>query len=51
MISVRDDKNQSSWMEFNLYMQNQLLRDSDDEHDPWVEIRVPFYKDDGQVGV
>ncbi len=36
-------KNQASWMEMNLYMQNQLLRDADVMgmiHS--VEIRVPF---------
>ena len=36
-------KNQASWMEYNLYMQNQLLRDTDImsmQHG--VEIRVPF---------
>ncbi len=35
--------NQASWMEYNLYMQNQLLRDADVmsmQHG--VEIRVPF---------
>lgn len=40
---VLSPKNQASWMEFNLYMQNQLLRDSDVMsmiHS--VEIRVPF---------
>lgn len=36
-------KNQASWMEFNLYMQNQLLRDSDVmSMIHGVEIRVPF---------
>lgn len=35
--------NQASWMEFNLYMQNQLLRDSDVMGMAnSVEIRVPF---------
>ncbi len=46
-ISNIDNKNQASWMEFNLYMQNQLLRDSDVMsmiHS--VEIRVPFLDDD-----
>ncbi|MBS1743314.1 MAG: asparagine synthase (glutamine-hydrolyzing) [Bacteroidetes bacterium] len=40
-------KNQASWMEFNVYMQNQLLRDSDVMsmiHS--VEIRVPFLDED-----
>ena len=39
--------NQASWMEFNLYMQNQLLRDSDVmgmAHG--VEIRLPFLDDE-----
>ncbi len=39
-------KNQASWMEFNMYMQNQLLRDADVmgmAHG--VEIRVPFLDD------
>jgi asparagine synthase (glutamine-hydrolysing) len=36
-------KNQASWMEFNLYMQNQLLRDSDVmSMAHGVEIRLPF---------
>ena len=36
-------KNQASWMEMNLYMQNQLLRDSDVmSMAHGVEIRVPF---------
>lgn len=46
-ISNIEGKNQASWMEFNLYMQNQLLRDSDVMsmiHS--VEIRVPFLYDD-----
>jgi asparagine synthase (glutamine-hydrolysing) len=41
-----DDKDMAGWMEFNLYMQNQLLRDSDVmsmKHG--VEIRVPFLDD------
>jgi len=39
-------KNQASWMEFNMYMQNQLLRDADVmgmAHG--VEIRIPFLDD------
>ena len=39
-------KNRASWMEFNMYMQNQLLRDADVmgmAHG--VEIRVPFLDD------
>lgn len=36
-------KNQASWIEMNLYMQNQLLRDSDVmSMAHGVEIRVPF---------
>ena len=35
--------NQASWMEYNMYMQNQLLRDSDVmSMAHGVEIRVPF---------
>ena len=46
-IDVLDSKNQASWMEFNLYMQNQLLRDSDVmSMIHGVEIRVPFLYDD-----
>jgi len=46
-ISHIDDKNQASWMEFNLYMQNQLLRDSDVmSMIHGVEIRVPFLYED-----
>lgn len=40
-------KNEASWMELNIYMQNQLLRDADVmgmAHG--VEIRVPFLDDD-----
>lgn len=41
-----NDKNKASWMEFNLYMQNQLLRDSDVmSMIHGVEIRVPFLDD------
>ncbi len=46
-IDVLGYGNQASWMEFNLYMQNQLLRDSDVmgmAHG--VEIRVPFLDDE-----
>ena len=40
-------KNQASWMEMNLYMQNQLLRDSDVmSMAQGVEIRVPFLDKD-----
>ena len=39
--------NQASWMEMNLYMQNQLLRDSDVmSMAHGVEIRVPFLDND-----
>jgi asparagine synthase (glutamine-hydrolysing) len=40
---VCDYKNQASWMEFNIYMQDQLLRDADVmsmKHG--LELRVPF---------
>ena len=41
-----DDKNMAGWMEFNMYMQNQLLRDSDVmSMNHGVEIRVPFLDD------
>jgi asparagine synthase (glutamine-hydrolysing) len=46
-ISGLSGKNQASWMEFNLYMQNQLLRDADVmgmAHG--VEIRIPFLDDE-----
>ena len=46
-ISDLTAKNQASWMEFNLYLQNQLLRDADVmgmAHG--IEIRVPFLDDD-----
>lgn len=46
-VSGLSYKNQASWMEFNLYMQNQLLRDADVmgmAHG--VEIRVPFLDDE-----
>ena len=44
---VLETSNQASWMEFNLYMQNQLLRDSDVmSMIHGVEIRVPFLDDD-----
>jgi asparagine synthase (glutamine-hydrolysing) len=46
-ISELENKNQASWMEFNLYMQNQLLRDSDVmSMIHGVEIRVPFLDDE-----
>ena len=41
-----DDKNTAGWMELNLYMQNQLLRDADVmSMNHGVEIRVPFLDD------
>lgn len=42
-----DAKNQASWMEMNLYMQNQLLRDADVmSMVHGVEIRVPLLDDE-----
>lgn len=42
-ISNLSIKNQASWIEMNMYMQNQLLRDSDVmSMAHGVEIRVPF---------
>ncbi len=42
-ISVLENKEEASWMEFNLYMQNQLLRDADVmSMIHGVEIRLPF---------
>ena len=42
-IHYLTSKNQASWMEMNMYMQNQLLRDSDVmSMAHGVEIRVPF---------
>ena len=46
-ISNLSAKNQASWMEYNMYMQNQLLRDADVmgmAHG--IEIRVPFLDDE-----
>jgi len=46
-VSALDPGNQASWMEFHLYLQNQLLRDADVmgmAHG--VEIRVPFLDSD-----
>ena len=46
-ISDLSLKNQASWIEMNLYMQNQLLRDSDVmSMAHGVEIRVPFLDKD-----
>ena len=45
-INQLDEKNQASWMEFNLYMQNQLLRDADVmSMAHGIEIRLPFLDD------
>ena len=42
-IRYQTPKNQASWIETNLYMQNQLLRDSDVmSMAHGIEIRVPF---------
>jgi len=42
-----DKGNQASWMEFNMYMQNQLLRDADVmSMIHGVEIRLPFLYED-----
>ena len=42
-VGQLDPKNKASWMEFNLYMQNQLLRDADVmSMQNGIEIRVPF---------
>ncbi len=46
-ISGLNKMNQASWMEMNLYMQNQLLRDADVmSMAHGVEIRVPYLDDD-----
>lgn len=46
-VDVLAPKNQASWMEFNLYLQNQLLRDADVmSMIHGVEIRVPFLDDE-----
>jgi asparagine synthase (glutamine-hydrolysing) len=46
MLYDTADKNRASWMEFNVYMQNQLLRDADVmSMAHGVEIRVPFLDD------
>jgi asparagine synthase (glutamine-hydrolysing) len=42
-IGYQTNKNQASWIELNMYMQNQLLRDSDImSMAHGIEIRVPF---------
>ncbi len=46
-ISHKTNKNQASWIETNMYMQNQLLRDSDVmSMAHGIEIRVPFLDKD-----
>lgn len=46
-IHYLSQKNQASWMELNMYMQNQLLRDSDVmSMAHGIEIRVPFLDTD-----
>ena len=43
MLDKLAPKNKASWMEFNIYMQDQLLRDADVmSMSHGVEIRVPF---------
>ena len=43
MLDKVTSKNKASWMEFNIYMQDQLLRDADVmSMSHGVEIRVPF---------
>jgi asparagine synthase (glutamine-hydrolysing) len=45
-LDVLSPKNEASWMEMNMYMQNQLLRDADVmSMAHGVEIRVPFLDD------
>jgi asparagine synthase (glutamine-hydrolysing) len=42
-INHMDPRNQASWMEVNMYMRNQLLRDSDVmSMAHGIEIRIPF---------
>ncbi|MGH2564935.1 MAG: asparagine synthetase B family protein, partial [Ginsengibacter sp.] len=46
-LSQLQPKNKASWMELNMYMQNQLLRDADVmSMAHGVEIRVPFLDDE-----
>ncbi|MEP6926880.1 MAG: asparagine synthase (glutamine-hydrolyzing) [Ginsengibacter sp.] len=46
-VSVLSAKNKASWLELNMYMQNQLLRDADImSMAHGVEIRVPFLDDE-----
>jgi asparagine synthase (glutamine-hydrolysing) len=47
LLSPLVPKNKASWMELNMYMQNQLLRDADVmSMAHGVEIRVPFLDDE-----
>lgn len=46
-IEELEDKNKASWIEFNCYLQNQLLRDTDVmSMAHGIEVRVPFLYDD-----
>ena len=46
-LTTLNPKNKASWMELNMYMQNQLLRDADVmSMAHGVEIRVPFLDDE-----
>jgi len=46
-INYLSPENQASWMELNLYMQNQLLRDTDVmSMAHGIELRVPFLDKD-----
>ena len=50
--SVSYDKTQAAWFEENLYMQNQLLRDTDVmSMSHGLEVRVPFLDEDFQETV
>jgi asparagine synthase (glutamine-hydrolysing) len=43
ILQFDDERNEAGWLEFNLYMQNQLLRDADVmSMIHGLEIRVPF---------
>ncbi len=47
VLSNIGTKNKASWLEFNIYMQNQLLRDADVmSMAHGLEIRVPFLDDE-----
>jgi asparagine synthase (glutamine-hydrolysing) len=48
--AVKYDKEYASWLEINLYMQNQLLRDTDVmSMSHGLEVRVPFLDEDFQT--